>query len=141
MLLLSVIPWPGPSVFKISCPRDRASVVRRIVQKVKKFLSNQFVFKRNMHVKIHAYKFWRGGMIQLEMIQYRSSFLPLIFSEMDANSEETSSGIAAGVPVPRKSGHFSTPAKGETSAQTIAMDLRPVRQILLRGETLGCPLR
>lgn len=57
MLLLSVIPWPGPSVFKISCPRDRASVVRRIVQKVKKFLSNQFVFKRNMHVKIHAYNF------------------------------------------------------------------------------------
>ncbi|XP_076765258.1 uncharacterized protein LOC143432473 isoform X2 [Xylocopa sonorina] len=33
VLLLSVIPWPGPSVFKISCPRDRASVVRRIVQK------------------------------------------------------------------------------------------------------------
>lgn len=35
MLLLSVIPWPGPSVFKISCPRDRASVVRRIVHKVR----------------------------------------------------------------------------------------------------------
>ncbi|XP_017766611.1 PREDICTED: uncharacterized protein LOC108555471 isoform X2 [Eufriesea mexicana] len=33
VLLLCVIPWPGPSVFKISCPRDRASVVRRIVQK------------------------------------------------------------------------------------------------------------
>ncbi|XP_076167601.1 uncharacterized protein LOC143146816 isoform X2 [Ptiloglossa arizonensis] len=33
VLLLSVIPWPGPSVFKISCPRDRATVVRRIVQK------------------------------------------------------------------------------------------------------------
>ncbi|XP_015114611.1 uncharacterized protein LOC107039492 isoform X1 [Diachasma alloeum] len=33
VLLLSVIPWPGPSVFKISCPRDRASMVRRIVQK------------------------------------------------------------------------------------------------------------
>ncbi|XP_024947368.1 uncharacterized protein LOC107274337 isoform X2 [Cephus cinctus] len=33
VLLLSVIPWPGPSVFKISCHRDRASVVRRIVQK------------------------------------------------------------------------------------------------------------
>ncbi|XP_043466960.1 uncharacterized protein LOC122501505 [Leptopilina heterotoma] len=33
VLFLSVIPWPGPSVFKISCPRDRASVVRRIVQK------------------------------------------------------------------------------------------------------------
>ncbi|XP_025986666.1 uncharacterized protein LOC105194659 isoform X2 [Solenopsis invicta] len=33
VLLLSVIPWPGPSVFKISCPRDRASVVRRIVHK------------------------------------------------------------------------------------------------------------
>ncbi|XP_033209531.1 uncharacterized protein LOC117168184 isoform X2 [Belonocnema kinseyi] len=33
VLFLSVIPWPGPSVFKISCPRDRASIVRRIVQK------------------------------------------------------------------------------------------------------------
>ncbi|KAF7996561.1 hypothetical protein HCN44_002207 [Aphidius gifuensis] len=33
VLLLSVIPWPGPSVFKISCPRDRASMVRRIIQK------------------------------------------------------------------------------------------------------------
>ncbi|XP_066582551.1 uncharacterized protein [Prorops nasuta] len=33
VLFLSVIPWPGPSVFKISCPRERASVVRRIVQK------------------------------------------------------------------------------------------------------------
>ncbi|XP_046745585.1 uncharacterized protein LOC124410907 [Diprion similis] len=33
VLLLCQIPWPGPSVFKISCPRDSASVVRRIVQK------------------------------------------------------------------------------------------------------------
>ncbi|KAG7188843.1 hypothetical protein KM043_008449 [Ampulex compressa] len=33
VLLLSVIPWPGPSVFRISCPRERASVVRRIVHK------------------------------------------------------------------------------------------------------------
>lgn len=60
---------------------------------------------------------------------------------MDANSEETSSGIAVGVSVPRKSGYFSTSTKGETSAQIVAMDLRPVWQILLRGETLGCPLR
>lgn len=35
LLILTVIPWPGPSVFKISCPRDRASIVRKIVQKVK----------------------------------------------------------------------------------------------------------
>ncbi|XP_012266165.2 uncharacterized protein LOC105691921 [Athalia rosae] len=33
VVLLCQIPWPGPSVFKISCPRDSASVVRRIVQK------------------------------------------------------------------------------------------------------------
>lgn len=39
-MLLSVIPWPGPSVFKISCPRDRASVVRRIVHKVRNDASN-----------------------------------------------------------------------------------------------------
>lgn len=51
MLLLSVIPWPGPSVFKISCPRDRASVVRRIVQKVKKIckmsICSNFVAVKN----------------------------------------------------------------------------------------------
>jgi len=32
--VLSLIPWPGPTVFKISCPRDHASVVRKLVQKV-----------------------------------------------------------------------------------------------------------
>ncbi|XP_052864758.1 uncharacterized protein LOC128271326 [Anopheles cruzii] len=29
--LLSIIPWPGPSVFKISCSRDSSRVVRKIV--------------------------------------------------------------------------------------------------------------
>ncbi|XP_055538968.1 uncharacterized protein LOC129726377 isoform X6 [Wyeomyia smithii] len=29
---LSIIPWPGPSVFKISCSRDSSRVVRKIVQ-------------------------------------------------------------------------------------------------------------
>lgn len=29
---LSLIPWPGPSVFKISCSRESARVVRKIVQ-------------------------------------------------------------------------------------------------------------
>ncbi|GLG98686.1 uncharacterized protein GBIM_05294, partial [Gryllus bimaculatus] len=33
LVVLSLIPWPGPTVFKISCPRDHASVVRRLVQK------------------------------------------------------------------------------------------------------------
>ena len=61
--------------------------------------------------------------------------------EMDANSEETSSRAASGVPVPRKSRYFSTTAKGETPTQTVTMDLRSVWQILLRRETLGCPLR
>lgn len=29
---LTLIPWPGPSVFKISCSRDSARIVRKIVQ-------------------------------------------------------------------------------------------------------------
>ncbi|XP_054257509.1 uncharacterized protein LOC129001608 isoform X2 [Macrosteles quadrilineatus] len=33
LVVLSVIPWPGPTVFKISCPRDSATIVRKIVQK------------------------------------------------------------------------------------------------------------
>ncbi|CAH0556995.1 unnamed protein product [Brassicogethes aeneus] len=32
LFMLSLIPWPGPTVFKISCPRDNARIVRRIVQ-------------------------------------------------------------------------------------------------------------
>ncbi|XP_023020066.2 uncharacterized protein isoform X1 [Leptinotarsa decemlineata] len=32
LFVLSLIPWPGPTVFKISCPRDNARVVRKIVQ-------------------------------------------------------------------------------------------------------------
>lgn len=119
MLLLSVIPWPGPSVFKISCPRDRASVVRRIVQKVKKTF------------EIFAFMADRSG----------KSFNILEVSEMDANPEEASGRAAAGVSVPRKSRHFSAPAKGETSAQAVAMDLRPVRQVFLCRKTLGCPFR
>lgn len=30
--MLTLIPWPGPSVFKISCPRDNARIVRKIIQ-------------------------------------------------------------------------------------------------------------
>jgi hypothetical protein len=30
--MLSLIPWPGPTVFKISCPRDNARIVRKIIQ-------------------------------------------------------------------------------------------------------------
>ncbi|XP_034237748.1 uncharacterized protein LOC117643147 isoform X2 [Thrips palmi] len=33
LLLLMLIPWPGPTVFKISCPRDSARIVRKLVQK------------------------------------------------------------------------------------------------------------
>ncbi|XP_049832622.1 uncharacterized protein LOC126273177 [Schistocerca gregaria] len=33
LVVLALIPWPGPTVFKISCPRDHASVVRKVVQK------------------------------------------------------------------------------------------------------------
>ncbi|KAG5892975.1 hypothetical protein JTB14_015019 [Gonioctena quinquepunctata] len=32
LFLLSSIPWPGPTVFKISCPRDNARIVRKIIQ-------------------------------------------------------------------------------------------------------------
>lgn len=32
LFMLSLIPWPGPTVFRISCPRDSARIVRRIVQ-------------------------------------------------------------------------------------------------------------
>ncbi|XP_060517757.1 uncharacterized protein LOC132696763 isoform X2 [Cylas formicarius] len=32
LLMLSLIPWPGPTIFKISCPRDRARIVRKVVQ-------------------------------------------------------------------------------------------------------------
>lgn len=32
LFLLSSIPWPGPIVFKISCPRDNARIVRKIIQ-------------------------------------------------------------------------------------------------------------
>nr|CAI5848179.1 unnamed protein product [Callosobruchus analis] len=31
-IMLSLIPWPGPTVFKISCPRDSARIVRRVIQ-------------------------------------------------------------------------------------------------------------
>lgn len=30
--MLSLIPWPGPTVFKISCPRENARIVRKIIQ-------------------------------------------------------------------------------------------------------------
>ncbi|XP_075212968.1 uncharacterized protein LOC142319504 isoform X4 [Lycorma delicatula] len=33
LVVLSLIPWPGPTVFKISCPRDSATVVRKLIQK------------------------------------------------------------------------------------------------------------
>ncbi|GLV41585.1 uncharacterized protein CBL_06814 [Carabus blaptoides fortunei] len=32
LFVLSMIPWPGPTVFKISCPRDNARIVRKIIQ-------------------------------------------------------------------------------------------------------------
>ncbi|XP_017778148.1 PREDICTED: uncharacterized protein LOC108563863 isoform X2 [Nicrophorus vespilloides] len=32
LFLLSLIPWPGPTVYKISCPRDNARIVRKIIQ-------------------------------------------------------------------------------------------------------------
>lgn len=35
LLVLILIPWPGPTVFKISCPRDNARIVRKLVQKVR----------------------------------------------------------------------------------------------------------
>lgn len=30
--MLSLIPWPGPTIFKISCPKDNARLVRKIIQ-------------------------------------------------------------------------------------------------------------
>ena len=97
MLLLSVIPWPGPSVFKISCPRDRASVVRRIVQKVKKFLSNQFVFL-NWHATRDVEtrcKFWRSGNYPNNFEIINNFFLT--FSEMDAKHQHRPSQWTCGL--------------------------------------------
>jgi len=60
---------------------------------------------------------------------------------MDANTEKVSGGIATGMPVPRKSGHLSTATESEASAQTVAVDLRALRQVLLCRETPGYPFR
>jgi len=60
---------------------------------------------------------------------------------MDTYTEEVSGGIAVGMPVSRESRYFSATTKGEASTQTITMDLRPLRQVLLRRETSGRPLR
>lgn len=62
-------------------------------------------------------------------------------SEMDANIEEISGRIAFGVPVSREPGYFSAATESEAPAQAVAMDLRPVRQVLLRREASGRPLR
>ncbi|KAF2898670.1 hypothetical protein ILUMI_07504 [Ignelater luminosus] len=32
LYVLSLIPWPGPTIFKISCPKDNARIVRKIIQ-------------------------------------------------------------------------------------------------------------
>ncbi|XP_041981740.1 uncharacterized protein LOC121735080 [Aricia agestis] len=32
LILLTLIPWPGPSVFKITCPRDNSKIVRKVIQ-------------------------------------------------------------------------------------------------------------
>ncbi|KOB66399.1 Uncharacterized protein OBRU01_21260, partial [Operophtera brumata] len=32
LLFLTLIPWPGPSVFKISCSRDSSKIVRKVIQ-------------------------------------------------------------------------------------------------------------
>ncbi|XP_028039685.1 uncharacterized protein LOC114250138 isoform X2 [Bombyx mandarina] len=32
LLFLTLIPWPGPSVFKISCSRDNSKIVRKVIQ-------------------------------------------------------------------------------------------------------------
>lgn len=62
-------------------------------------------------------------------------------SEMDANTEEISGRITAGMSVPRKSGYLSTAAKSEASTQTVAMDMWSLRQIFLRRETSRRSLR
>lgn len=71
-----------------------------------------------------------------------TTFLSFVeISEMDANIEEVSGRIAIGMSVSRESRYLSTATKGKASAQTLAMDLRPLRQIFLRRKTLGCPFR
>ncbi|XP_045511211.1 uncharacterized protein LOC123706103 isoform X2 [Colias croceus] len=32
LLFLTLIPWPGPSVFKITCSRDNSKIVRKVIQ-------------------------------------------------------------------------------------------------------------
>ncbi|KAK9879732.1 hypothetical protein WA026_006792 [Henosepilachna vigintioctopunctata] len=32
LFIFSLIPWPGPSIFKISCPRDNARIVRNLIR-------------------------------------------------------------------------------------------------------------
>lgn len=60
---------------------------------------------------------------------------------MDAHLEEVPGRAATGVPVSREQRYFSAAAEGEAPAQTFAMDLRSLRQVFLRGEAPGCPLR
>lgn len=62
-------------------------------------------------------------------------------SEMDTNIEKISSGVTIRMSIPRKSRYLSTATESKISAQTVAMDLRLLRQIILCGKTSRCSFR
>lgn len=37
-ILLNLIPWPGPTIFKIRCSRDNSRIVRQLIQNVRRYM-------------------------------------------------------------------------------------------------------
>ncbi|VVC99871.1 unnamed protein product [Leptidea sinapis] len=54
LLFLTLIPWPGPSVFKITCSRDNSKIVRKVIQNKWLPVLERFKVKLPLECPFHA---------------------------------------------------------------------------------------
>lgn len=107
LVLLTIIPWPGPTVFKISCPRESAAIVRKVVLKVRK-----------------------GREFSSRMLINRRRFV----AEMDTSARSISRFPSPRMSVSPATRHVRTAASGQKTAQAFLMDLWLLREIIFRGK-------
>lgn len=72
LLIFHLIPWPGPSIFKISCPRDNARIVRNLIKSKWIPILEKYKVSLPIECPFHPFRDIFAPQ-QLAKYQYRSS--------------------------------------------------------------------
>lgn len=150
---LSFIPWPAPSVFKISCSRDSARVVRKIVQsrwlpileKYQVCHSNQFFDQSTRQLCLCERSRFCSQVKVIISFFFSDNFFHCFFSSSSKSKTKLTKNfnqnspigqIAIRMSIPSVARNICAATSGQNTKSPKSMDVQFVWQKFFRGKIL-----